>query len=196
MRKILAVLAPLAMLTLVIAGCGMGKGASDAAIGMAQSSFDAAKDNAMKIAPDQAMAIQASIDSAKAAEERGDFKTALETAKAIPEQVKTMTDGLPAKEQELRAQWDQMKGLSAGLDQFKAQVEKLEAMKHLPAGMDVKVDAAKATLGTMTKAWDEAQEDFQSGKLAEAASKAGAVKQLLTDGMTAMGMPLPDMLRS
>lgn len=197
MKKLLAVLASLAMLSLVVAGCGLGKTAADAAIAMAQTSFDAAKDNAMKIAPDQATAIQTSIDAAKASAEKGEYKAAIEAAKAIPDQVKAMTDGLAAKEQELRGNWTQMQSLSGAVDQFKTQVDKLAAMKHLPNGMDMtKVEAAKATLANMTQAWGEAQAAFQAGNLAEAVSKAGSVKSMLTEGMTAVGMQLPDALKS
>ena len=135
--------------------------------------------------------------SAKAASERGDYKGAMESAKAIPDQVKTMADGLAAKEQELRGQWTQMQGLAGLVDQLKAQVERLAALKHLPMGMDAtKVGAAKTTLAAITQAWGEAQAAFQAGNLAEALSKAGTVKSALTEGMTAMGMRMPDMLKS
>ena len=197
MKKVLGVLSSLAMLSLVVAGCGMGKSATDAAIAMSQSALDSAKVKAMNIAPDQVSTIQAAIDTAKAIAGRGDYRGAIEAIKPIPEQVKAMSDGLAAKEQALRGEWQQMQGLSASVEQFKAQVDKLAALKKLPAGMDAtKLDAAKAALATMTQAWGEAQTAFQGGNLAEAMAKAGTVKSLLTQGLSAMGMPLPEALKS
>jgi len=197
MKKLLGVLSSLAMLSLVVAGCGMGKSATDAAISMSQSALDAAKAKAMNIAPDQVATIQAAIDTAKAIAGRGDYKGAIEAIKPVPEQVKAMADGLPAKEQELKGQWEQMQGLSTQVEAFKAQVDKLTALKKLPAGMDAtKLDAAKSALATMTQAWGEAQTAVQSRNLPEATAKAGTVKSLLTQGMTAMGMSLPEALKS
>ena len=190
MRKLLGVL--LLIVAVVAVGCGVGKPAADAAVQTAQTAFDAAKDQAMKIAPDQAKSIQDAIDAAKASAEKGDYKAAIEAAKPIPAQVKAMADGLAAKQKELQASWDSMKDMGGMVDQFKSKVESLAKMKHLPAGLDAtKLDAAKTALADVTSKWSDAQAAVQAGNWADAVAKGGEVKTALQSGMEAIGMTMP-----
>ncbi len=174
------------------AGCGAGKGAAEMAIQAAQTAFDATKDKAMQVAPEQTKAIQDQIDAAKANVTAGNFQAAMDSAKAIPGRVKELADGLAAKQQELTAAWDNMKDLPQSVDALKAQVEKLAKMKKLPAGIDAaKLDAAKSSLATITTTWGEAQSAFQAGNYAEAVAKGGEVSKAVGDAMTSIGMTPP-----
>lgn len=194
MRKTFGIV--LLMAALAAAGCGGGKGAAELAVNAAQTAFDATKDKAMQIAPDQAQTIQDAIDGAKANIEKGDYKAAMEAAKGIPDQVKTMADGLAAKQQELQTSWEGMKDMPAAVESFQKKVEDLSKMKKLPAGMDAsKLDAAKSTLATVTAKWGEAQSAMQAGNWAEAVAKGGEVKAALTEGMNALGLMLPAVLQ-
>lgn len=192
MKKSLGIL--LLIVAMAVAGCGAGKGAAEAALGAAQTAFDATKEQANKIAPDQAKTIQDAIDGAKASIEKGDYKAAIDAAQAIPAQVKTMADGLAAKQAELQQSWDGLKDMGGVVDQFKTKVESLAAMKKLPAGLDAtKLDTAKAALASVTAKWGEAQTAMQAGNWAEAVAKGGEVKTELENGMAAIGMPMPAM---
>lgn len=192
MKKTLGVLVLIA--ALAAAGCGAGKPAAEAALGAAQTAFDATKEQANKIAPEQAKAVQDALDAVKADIDKGDFKTAIESAKAIPAQVATLKDGLAAKQAELQQSWDGMKDMGAVVDQFKGKVESLAAAKKLPAGIDAgKLDAAKAALAEVTAKWGEAQTAMQAGNWAEAVTKGGEVKTALENGMAAIGMKMPAM---
>lgn len=194
MKKTIGIV--LLVLALAAAGCGGGKGAAELAVNAAQTAFDATKDKAMQIAPDQAAAIQTAIDGAKASIEKGDYTAAMEAAKAIPDQVKTLADGLAAKQQELQASWEGMKDMPAAVEGFQTKVDQLAKMKKLPAGMDAaKLDAAKATLADVTTKWGEAQAAMTAGNWAEAVAKGGEVKTALTEGMNSLGLMLPAVLQ-
>lgn len=194
MKKTIGIV--LLVLALAAAGCGGGKGAAEMAVNAAQTAFDATKDKAMQIAPDQAKTIQDAIDGAKASIEKGDYAAAMAAAKAIPDQVKTLTEGLAAKQQELQASWEGMKDMPAAVEAFQTKVDQLAKMKKLPAGMDAaKLDAAKATLADVTAKWGEAQAAMTAGNWAEAVAKGGEVKAALTEGMNSLGLMLPAVLQ-
>lgn len=194
MKRILIVM--LSLGAVLVASCGPNKGAAQTAITAAQTAFDTAKDQAMKIVPDQATGIQAAIDAAKANMDQGNFKAAIDSANAIPAKVKEMTDGLAAKTAELQAEWDKMKEFPAAVAALGAQVVKLEKLKKLPAGIDAAaVSTAKATLDTITQNWTEAQASYQAGNLADAMAKAGAAKQATMDAMNSLKMSLPAMMQ-
>src|SRR5512137_859080 len=71
------------------------------AIKAAEGAFNAVKGEAMKYVPDQAKSVEDAIVIAKASFDKGNFDTALETAKAIPEKVKGLTAAIAAKKAEL-----------------------------------------------------------------------------------------------
>ncbi len=194
MKRILIML--LSLGAVVIAGCGPNQGAAQVAITSAQTAFDSAKDQAMKIVPEQAMGIQAAIDGAKASMEKGDYKAAIDSANVIPAKVKEMADGLAAKATEMQAEWDKMKEFPQAVTALGAHLVKLAKSKKLPAGINAaKVNAAKAALGTITANWSEAQAAYQAGNLAEAMAKAGAAKQATMDAMNSLSMALPEMMK-
>ncbi len=186
----------LLLVAIVAAGCGPNQGAAQASISAAQTAFDAAKDQAMMVVPDEAHEIQATIDGAKASMEKGEFKAAIDSANAVPARVKTMTDGLATKAAEMQAQWEKMKEFPQALVALNDAVVKLGKAKKLPAGIDAAtVSAAKTALGTITQNWTEAQAAFQAGNLADAMSKAMMAKQAAVEAMTSLKMALPAMMK-
>ena len=106
----------------VVAGCGPNKSAARLAITAAQTSLDAAKDQAMMIVPDQVLGIQAAIDGATMSMDRGEFKTAIDSANVIPARVKAMADGLAARTAEMQAAWEKMKEFPQALIELNERV--------------------------------------------------------------------------
>lgn len=194
MNRMLVVLVMLGALAL--AGCGPGKNAAQTAIASAQAALDAAKDQAMKIVPDDAKAIQASIDAARALMDKGEFKAAIDSANAVPARVKAMADGMAAKKTEMEAGWEKMKEFPQALVALNAQVVKLSHTKKLPAGVDAaKVEAAKSLLGTITQDWSGAQAAYQAGNLSEAMARGQAAMQSARDIAHSLNLALPEMLK-
>jgi hypothetical protein len=175
---------------LLVPACGMQKKAAETAISGVESAYNAIKEQAMNVAPDQAKTIEDAIAAAKAAAEKGDFKAALETTKDLPAKVKELSDGLSAKQAELQQTWA---GLNAALPGAVASLsQKMSAMKKPPTGMDkAAFDAAKTALADVKTKWGEATTAMQGGKLAEAATKASEVKASAVALMTELKMPVP-----
>jgi uncharacterized protein YoxC len=192
--KRFALLALALTVLLLVPACGMQKKSAETAIAGVESAFNAIKEQAVNVVPDQAKTIEDAIAAAKAQADKGDFKAALETTKDLPAKVKELSDGLAAKQAELQQTWA---GLNAALPGAVASLsQKLGAMKKPPAGMDkAALDAAKTGLAEMKTKWGEATTAMQGGKWAEAAAKAGEVKTSAVALMTELKMSVPDGLK-
>jgi hypothetical protein len=181
-----------------LVSCGAEKTEATNAIKAAEAAWAPARDNAMKVVPDEAKRIDDAIASAKATLDRGDAKGALAAAKDLPAQIQQLTAELPAKETELRNSWGSMSGGIPGvLAAAQKRMDILSKSKSLPAGMDAATfDGAKSSLAQASQQWAEAQSAQQSGNLADAVAKASGAKQLLTQVLTALKMPVPPALQT
>jgi hypothetical protein len=75
------------------------------------------------------------------------------------------------------------------VEQVKAKVDVVSAMKKLPKDMDAaKLEAAKASLADITKSWGEASDAFKSGNLIDANAKGNSLKAKVSDAMAALGL--------
>lgn len=188
----------LVVLGIALASCGSEKGAATAAIQAAETAWSAAKDNVMKILPNDAKSMDDAIAGAKASLESGDAKAALAAAKDLPAKIQELTAGLAAKETELRGVWDAMSaGLPGVVETVQSRVDVLSKAKKLPAGIEqATFDGVKTSLAEANQMWTEAQSAQQSGNLAEAVTKASGVKDLMVKALTALNMPVPATMQS
>lgn len=175
------------MAVLLLPACGTQKKAAESSIAAAQSVYDQIREQAMKLAPNEATAIEDAIAAARADVKKGDFKAAIEATKDLPAKAKELNDGLAAKATELKAAWA---SLNATLPGAVATLnKKMGAMNR------AKSAAAKAELADLNTMWAEAQTAMQGGRLAEAVTKAGEVKAGVVQLMTEMNMPVPKGLK-
>lgn len=190
------------MLVLAVAvllvGCGADKGPAEQAIKAAEDAFNAAKAEAVKYVPDQAKAVESAIAAVKDKFSKNDYKAALTEAGAIPGKVKEMTAAASAKKEELTKAWGSLsEGLPKVVEAIQSRVDILSKSKKLPANMTAgKFEQAKAGLDAMKQEWGKAQEAFKSANLTDALAKAGAVKAKAKETLEALGMPVPDALKS
>jgi hypothetical protein len=167
------------------------KGPAEAALTAATTAVDAIKADAAKYVPDQAKALLASLTSAREAFDKGDYKAALEAANAIPAKAKEVGVAAAAKKDELMKSWESL-AASVGpmIDQVKAKLDALAAMKKLPKGFDkAKLEADQATFAEVQKGASEAVEAGKAGNYADAIAKGNAVKtkvDALTAGLAAV----------
>ena len=165
------------------------KGPAEAALNAAQTAVDGVKADAAKYVPDQAKSLLAAMTDARAAFDKGDYKAALDGATAIPAKAKDVAAAAAAKKDELAKAWAGFANVPAMVDQIKAKVDALGAMKKLPKDMDkAKLEAAKASLADITKGMGEAMEASKAGNLADAVAKGGAVKAKVMETMAALGL--------
>lgn len=180
---------------LFLVGCGSAeKVPAEAAIKATESALDTVKTEAAKYVPDQLKSAEDALKSAKASYEKGEYKTALTTAQALPATVKDIGAAATAKKVELTKTWEEMSGgLPKMAEAIKSRVDILSQSKKLPAGLDqAKFDGAKAGLDELNKGWTEASDAFKSGNLAQAISKAKAAKDKAVEVMTALNMQVPE----
>jgi hypothetical protein len=182
MKRSIVVSALLTVLLLIAACDSAKKTAAEAAIKGAQTAYAAVADQASQYVPDQAKDVQASIQSAKEALDKGDYSAALDAAKGLPAKIKALADAASAKKDELTAKWNELSGSMPGLVQaVQTKVDALTKKHKLPAG-------AADDLTAVKQAWGDASSAFQSGKLQDAMAKATAAKEKLTQLQTMLGI--------
>lgn len=160
------------------------KGPAEAALKAAETSMNEVKAaEGARYAPEQTKGLTASFTAAQDAFNKGDYKTALEVAQGIPAKAKDVVAAVAAKKDELTKSWKALSASVPGMvEQVKAKVDALSAMKKLPKDMDAaKLEAAKAGLSDITKSWGEASDAFKSGNLIDANAKGNAVKAKVSD---------------
>jgi hypothetical protein len=182
----------------LLVGCASDKGPAEVALKAAEEAVAAAKAEAARYVPDQAKAIEAALAAAKDKFAKGDYKAALTDAQALPAKVKEVASAAAAKKAELTKAWE---GVSAGMPQvveaIKSRVDTLSQAKKLPANMTAdKLAAAKAGLAELTQSWTTATEAFKAGNLPDAMGTATAMKAKAAELLGALGMPVPDALKS
>ncbi|MGZ5427626.1 MAG: hypothetical protein ACXWFS_01325 [Thermoanaerobaculia bacterium] len=173
------------------------KGPAEAALKAAETSMNEVKAaEGARYAPEQTKGLMASFTAAQDAFNKGDYKAALEVAQGIPAKAKDVVAAIAAKKDELTKSWNALSASVPGMvEQVKAKVDALSAMKKLPKDMDAaKLEAAKASLSDITKSWGEASSAFKSGNLIDANAKGNAVKAKVSNEMatlTAAPAPAP-----
>jgi len=174
---------------LALVACSQ-KGPAEAALKAAEASMNEIKAEGAKYAAEQTKGVTTSYASAQDAFNKGDYKSAMEIAQGIPGKAKDVVAAVAAKKDELTKSWAALSSSVPGMvEQVKAKVDALSAMKKLPKDMDAaKLDAAKASLSDITKTWGEAADAFKSGNLMDAAAKGNAVKAKVSDAMAALGL--------
>lgn len=199
MRQLLPRVMVLILATaVVLAGCTSDKGPAEQAIKAAEDAFNSAKAEAAKYVPDQVKSVESAIAAIKDKFGKGDYKAALTEAGAIPGKVKELTAAANAKKDELTKAWGNMsEGLPKVVEAIQSRMDILSKAKKLPATISAdKFEQAKAGLAAIQQQWGQAQEAFKGANLTDAVAKAGGVKAKAKEVLEALGMPVPDALKS
>jgi len=166
------------------------KGPAEAALKAAEASVNEIKAEGAKYAAEQTKGVMTSFVSAQDAFNKGDYKAAMEIAQGIPAKAKDVVAAVAAKKDELTKTWTALSAsVPAMVDQVKAKVDALSALKKLPKDMDAaKLEAAKTTLADIQKSWGEASDAFKTGNLIDAAAKGNAVKAKVSEELASLGL--------
>jgi DNA repair exonuclease SbcCD ATPase subunit len=183
----------LIVLVVFAAACASDTKPAEEAIKAAESAIDAARGEGMKYIPDQVQALEDELKAAKDAFARKDYKTALNAAKDLPAKAKDLAAAAATKKEELTKAWEEMSGgLPKMVEAIKSRVDVLSKSKKLPANLDkAALDGVKAGLSEVAEMWNEAQNAFSGGNLADAVSKAETVKGKAVEMMNTLGMQVP-----
>ena len=173
----------LVVASLLLSSCGSQKGAAEAAMAQTVTAYNTIKDQATKVAPDDAKSIEDGIAAATAKLQGGDYKNALAEATSLGARVKEPADSLDDKTAQAQAAWNELAGSIPGT--LATLDKKLAGLKAPAAGTPNAEQSPVVMLAALKTSWTDAQASAQAGKLAEAVNKgndvrSGAVK-LLTD---------------
>jgi hypothetical protein len=183
----------------LLGGCeNKDKTTAEAALKAAEEAINTAKAEASKYVPDQAKSLDAELAAAREKFSKGDYKGALADAQALASKAKDVASAAAAKKTELTKSWEDLSsGLPRVIEAIQSRVDILSQSKKLPAGMTAETLAqAKAGLTEMRQQWAAATEAAKNGNLADAVSKAAAVKVRAAEVLTLLKMPVPEALKA
>jgi hypothetical protein len=152
-----------ALVTMLVVSCSLTKVPAQAAITAAEATLNAVKAEAVKYLPEQVVAVEKIVTDSRAAFEKGDYKTALASAKDVPAKVTELMSAVEAKKAELPNIW---KGMAASLPKLIADTKTAVAKAR---GLDKAVnDAAKTSLTGMETNLTKATDAAKAGNLIDA----------------------------
>jgi hypothetical protein len=189
MKRILSV-AVAVLFAAAIGACSTAKGPAEQAIKAAEEALNASKAEAMKYIPDQVRSVEDALKAAKDSFAKGDYPAATSAATAVVAKAKDLASAAAAKKAELTKGWEEVSAaLPKTIDDIKSRIAALSKGKTLPKGLDkAKFESAKSDLDEIGNAWNEANQAFQQGRLADALAKAKGAKEKAAEIMSTLGM--------
>ena len=193
MRKNLSIIVAV-LFAFTLAACSGGKAPAEQAIKAAEEALNAGKAEAVKYVPDQVKAVEDALNGAKDSFAKKDYAGATSAATNAAAKARELASAAAAKKTELMKEWEDLSGgLPKMIDAIKGRVDILSKSKKLPANLDkAKFEGAQSGLAEINKVWDEANNAFKEGNLADAIAKAKTVKAKAAEIMTTLGMQVPE----
>ncbi|MBZ5665282.1 MAG: septation ring formation regulator EzrA, partial [Acidobacteriia bacterium] len=146
MKTKLARAAILAGMLFVVACNSAKKTTADSAIKAAQTAYADIADQANRYVPDQAKDVQAAIQTAQDAFNKGDYSEAFEASRTLPVKVKGLKTAAAARKDELTAQWNELSNSMPGMvSAVQTKVDALTKKRKLPKGVADSLASAKQT---------------------------------------------------
>lgn len=178
---------------LAFAACANLQEPAKKVIADTEATITAAGADAQQYAPDQYAAVEQKLSDLKAAFDKQDYKTVVDSGPGLLSAAKGLADTAAAKKREMmEAMNGQWTGYAASIPQSVAAVEaRLTALKgkKLPSGVTKDgVAAAKSGLDDAKSAWTDATTTFGGGNLQSAVDKAKAVKAKLDEVSAKLGI--------
>lgn len=192
MRKTFSIIVA-ALMVFSLAACSGGKAPAEQAIKAAEDALSSVKAEAVKYVPDQVKSVEDALNAAKDSMAKKDYAAATAAATSVAAKAKELVSAAAAKKTEMTKSWEDLSGgLPKMLDAIKSRVDILSKSKKLPANIDKdKFAGARSELAEISKVWDESNNAFKEGKLADAIAKANSVKAKAAEIMSTLGMQAP-----
>jgi DNA repair exonuclease SbcCD ATPase subunit len=183
---------------MLMACAGGDKGPAELAIKAAEEAVNATKTEAAKIVPDQVKSLETALTAAKDKFAKGEYKAAVDEAKALAGKAKEILAAAKAKKEELTKQWtDLSQAVPKMMESLQSRVDILSKAKKLPANLTAeKFAEVKSVLASAKDEWAKAQESFKAGNFADSVSVAASLKEKATKAMETLGMTVPAAAKS
>lgn len=170
-----------------------GRGPAEQAVNAANEALAQVRPEIEKYAPDELKALTRSVATVKAEIDRGSYKAALASARALRERIEAGAATARKNKDDLAASFGQLRtAVPARMGALENRLTKLAAASTLPADLDqATVEAARANLESVTRNWTEAQSKFDEGNLTAAVAQGNGVKTRVEEMAEVFLAPAP-----
>lgn len=179
------------LLTLLLAAaCASAKGRAEADTAAAERAVAALPADAANVVPEQVTPLTDAVNQGKDQLAKGDYAAASASVRQVPVQAKLVSESLAARKAALAATLDTLSAaMPRNLAAIKAKLDSIGKTKRLPRGLDEQqLQEAKDTYTAGTAEWAEVMQSYQAGELANAMSRAQALKSRVSRSLMALGL--------
>ena len=155
--------------------CASQKKAAETAMAQTVQAYDAIKEQATNIVPDEAKAIEDGIAAATAQLQGADYKGALAAATSLGTRVKDLADSLPDKPKQAQSAWAELSGSIPGT--LSTLDTRLKGLKVPAPGTPNAEQSPVVQLAGLKTGWTDAEAAAQAGRLAVAVNKGNEVRE-------------------
>ncbi len=176
---------------IILGACRGGeREATEAAINAAQTAINTVAGEAAKYVPEQLSAAQNAVKTAREALAKGDYDSALAAARDASNKAKELAGAAAAKKEEWAATWASVSATTPRtLDQVKSRLDAYSHGAKWPPGLDAEqLAAAKDQYAALKQNWTDALAAQRQGNLADAATRAAALKEALAKLAESLGI--------
>ncbi len=173
-----------------LAGCSSAERTAQRDLEAAQAALAALPAEARDIVPDQLAALDEAIKVGKQAVETGDFEAASTTLRAIPDQVRTLSDSLPVRKAALQAEMDTLTiVVPRNLEAIRGELTRIARTGKRPPALDQRgLAEVRRMTDSSEMLWKEVKSEYQQGKLADAMAKAHDLKARVSRVLLQLGL--------
>jgi high-affinity Fe2+/Pb2+ permease len=198
LKSVFAGYLSLAMVAVLLAGCGNQMEPAKNAIAGIEGAIAAAGPDAAQYIPDQLQAVTSQLNDLKMKFDQKDYKGVLAAAPALLTQAQGLAGAAGSAKQAAQAaalqalngEWTALStDIPAQMAAVTSRVNILSKSKKLPAGLDAaSFDAVRSGTDQARALWDQATAMQASGNMEQAVTAARQVKGNLDAAMAALGM--------
>ena len=198
LKSVFAGFLSLAMVAVLLAGCGNQMEPAKNAIAGIEAAIAAAGPDVAQYIPDQLQAVTSQLNDLKMKFDQKDYKGVLAAAPALLTQAQGLASAAGSAKQAaeaaaleaLNGEWGTLAtDIPAQLAAVTSRVGILSKSKKLPAGLDAtSFDAVTAGTAEATTLWEQATAAQVAGNMEQAVTAARQVKGNLDAAMAALGM--------
>lgn len=181
----------------VMVACSPMKDPAEAALADANAVLKKVGPDAQKYAPTEYAALTAQVAEMKAAFDKKDYQTVLNTVRKLAPNVRMLAETVANRQRDakraLKEQWTALShDTPLSLTAAEAKVAELNKTHHLPKGGSKEALAgAGAVIDAAKQDWSDAQSAHQAENLDDAVAKGKAADTKLADLMTSLGVAKP-----
>ena len=176
--------------SVLIGACSSARRTAERDLEAAQAAVATLPSEARDIVPDQVAALDEALKVGKQAVETGDYPSASTSLHGIPDQVKTLTDSLPARKAALQAEMDTLTILvPRNLEAIHQELAKVGRTTKRAASLDKRtLQEVRQMTDSSEALWKEVKSEYQQGKLADAMAKAHDLKARVSRVLLQLGL--------